>query len=342
MEKLEQVAKLCQNCASHTPVIVLGSGASIPHGIKGMGDLALFLKSKVDPSGGPEIDAWNEVLSRLEAGKHLEESLIGVQLPQNLVVKIVQKTWEFIATDDFQLFKASVAGKVKFPLTRLFSGQFKSTNKNIDVITPNYDRVVEYATDLGGFIHHNGFFPGYLRRTVRPGDLRYFRSKDLARTVTLWKVHGSLDWFIDGNHQVISLPLMTEILADLVPLIVTPGVSKYERTHEEPFRTAIQGADRVLQDAAAVICVGYGFRDSHIQPKLLARCSTANVPVIVCARTLTPEAHEFLKNRAGQNFVALEADPVGTKAYTSDWPDGEIIEDENLWELDSLNDLLGY
>ena len=59
--KLEDLAKQCQSCAQKNPVIVLGSGASIPHGIRGMGDLADWLRNNVQANEGSEIDAWTLV-----------------------------------------------------------------------------------------------------------------------------------------------------------------------------------------------------------------------------------------------------------------------------------------
>ncbi len=95
--ELEELAKQCQNCAQHSPVIVLGSGASIPHGIRGMGDLAVWLRDNVQADDGPEVDAWTLVRTALAAGDHLEAALENKPLPDSLVVKIVRSTWDFIA-----------------------------------------------------------------------------------------------------------------------------------------------------------------------------------------------------------------------------------------------------
>lgn len=73
--KLEDLAKQCQSCTQKNPVIVLGSGASIPHGIRGMGDLAVWLRDKVQADEGPEIDAWTLVRTVMAAGDHLEAAL---------------------------------------------------------------------------------------------------------------------------------------------------------------------------------------------------------------------------------------------------------------------------
>lgn len=339
---LDTLATLCQNCASKNPTIVLGSGASIPHGIKGMGDLAEWLKANVDAEEGDESDAWLLVKTALNSGDHLEAALENNALPDTLVVKVVRSTWDFIARDDYSLFKSAITGDEAFPLQSLFTGLFRSTNRNLNVITTNYDRVAEYAADSGAYIHHNGFLPGYLRQSQGADQLSFKSGNVRAKTVTIWKVHGSLDWFVEPRGNVISLPLTSDLPNGLTPLIVTPGVSKYQRTHDEPFRSAIQGADHVLNSATSIICIGYGFRDSHIHPKLITRCRVHNIPILVAARTLTQEARDFLSTNAGRYYVALEKHENGTMVYTYEYPNGVKIEDSSYWELVELNKLIGF
>jgi len=340
--ELDDLAKQCQSCAQKNPVIVLGSGASIPHGIRGMSDLAIWLRDNVVADDGSEEDAWTLVRSALAAGDHLEAALENKSFPSSLVIKIVRSTWDFIARDDYTLLKSAIKSEAAFPLRSLFEGLFRSTNRNIHVVTTNYDRVAEYAADSGGYIHNTGFLPGYLRRADGAENLIFKQGSNLARTVTVWKVHGSLDWFSVPHGGVMSLPMTSELPDGLVPLIVTPGVSKYQRTHDEPFRSAIQGADSVLSAATGFICVGYGFRDSHIHPKLMTRCRVHNTPILVTARTLTAEAKNFLHNNAGSHYLALEKHDEGTMVYNRYNPDGVIVPGGNYWELDSLNKLIGY
>ncbi len=340
--ELEDLAKQCQSCAQKNPVIVLGSGASIPHGIRGMGDLAVWLRENVEAAEGDELDQWLLVKTALANADHLEAALENKTLPDSLVVKIVRSTWDFIAQDDYSLLKSAIKTETVFPLRSLFTGLFRSTNRNIHVVTTNYDRVAEYAADSGGYIHNTGFLPGYLRRADGAENLIFKQGTNVARTVTVWKVHGSLDWFLDPHGGVMSLPMTSELPDGLVPLIVTPGVSKYQRTHDEPFRSAIQGADRVLSAATAFICVGYGFRDSHIHPKLMTRCRVHDTSILVAARTLTFEAKDFLKNNAGRHYLALENHDDGTMVYNCDNPDGVVVAGGKYWELSALNELIGY
>lgn len=337
---IEDIGRLAQNCVQHHPVVVLGSGASVPHSIRGMGALADVLRDNLTLEGQEEEDAWTLIRTALGNGDGLEEALQKTAAPPSLVRKIVEHTWLTIAADDLALLQRAAKGEEPFPLSDLIRGLFKSTNNTIHIVTPNYDRVAEYAADVADCIHATGFAPGFIRRregadtiTVRKGNYR-------ARTARIWKVHGSLDWFEDEQGQVVSLPLGNTLPAGFSPLIVTPGISKYERTHDEPFRSAIQGADAALGAANAVLCIGYGFRDRHIQPKLVERCRQKNVPIVVLARTLTDEAKDFLWTNAGTGYLAMEDCEEGTRVFSHEVPDGAVIEGCQLWSFSDFNGLV--
>lgn len=193
---------------------------------------------------------------------------------------------------------------------------------------------------MAGHIHATGFVPGFIRRREGADTITVRKGKHPARIVRIWKVHGSLDWFEDEQREAISLPLNDTLPAGFSPLIVTPGVSKYKRTHDEPFRSAIHGADGALEAASAVLCIGYGFRDRHIQPKLVERCRQNNVPIVVLARTLTDEAKDFLRTNAGTAYLAMENCEEGTRVFTNDVPDGAVIQERKLWSFADFNGLV--
>ena len=336
---IDSIAKIAQNCVQHHPVVVLGSGASVAHQIRGMGALADYLRDNLNVQGQEE-DAWTLIRTALANGDGLEEALQQTTAPSSLVKKIVDLTWEAIANDDLMLLQRAAANQESFPLSDLIRALFKSTNNTINIVTPNYDRVAEYASDIAEFIHATGFVPGLIRRREGADSILVRKGNYPARTVRIWKVHGSLDWFEDANGAVVSLPLSKQLPDGFSPLIVTPGVSKYERTHDEPFRSAIQGADAALGRATAFLCLGYGFRDTHIQPKLVERCRQRNVPLVVLARTLTEEARQFLTDNGGAAYLALEGCDEGTRAYTPETPHGETIPGQNLWSFEEFNKLV--
>ena len=337
---IDTLARLAQDCIKHHPVVVLASGASMDHSIRGMTALSEVLQEKLSLDNDQERRAWQEILASLHRGVGLEQALQDTASPPSLIRKIVALTWETIASDDLALLHRAALRTEQFPLSRLIEGLFKSTNTTINIVTPNYDRVAEYATDLAQCVHATGFVPGIIRSREGTETTSIRNGPYLARTVRIWKVHGSLDWFEDQNRNVISIPVTTCLPIGLTPLIVTPGVSKYERTHDEPFRSAIHGADAALETANALLCVGYGFRDTHIQAKLIERCRQASIPVVILARTLTDEAKQFLKTCSRSPYLALEHCEEGTRAFWTDEPNGTVVQDQTLWSFRNFNELV--
>lgn len=332
----EIVAKHAQAGFASSPVVVLGSGASAPHGLPSMSDLKDYLIEKVVPATNEEETGWKAVISAFAAGEHLELALTGKALPATLTRKIVQHTWNCINNADRILFSKALRSEEQFPLARLVNALFGSSQKSIDIVTTNYDRVVEYACNSGGALHSVGFTPGYLQRREGSDPISFVQNGKTLRNVRIWKVHGSLDWFERDDSTTLSAPVFDLPESGLTPLIVTPGFNKYERTHDEPFRSAIQGADRALELANAYLCIGFGFRDSHIQPKILERCRLKAVPVVVIARTLTDEAKSFLLEKAGPHFLGIEHCATGSRAYYQAEPNGIDIPNVDWWSVDGF------
>ena len=310
------------------------------HSIRGMDALSEVLRHEIAVDGEAEEQAWKSIQADLCRGVGLEVALQNTIAPPSLIRKTVNLTWKAIATDDLALLYRAAAGQEKFPLSDLIRGLFKSTNNTIDIVTPNYDRIAEYASDVANFIHATGFLPGLIRRREGADRISIRRGSYPARMVRIWKVHGSIDWFEDEHGVVVSLPLGNALPQGFSPLIVTPGVSKYERTHDEPFRSALQGADAALGAANAFFCIGYGFRDGHIQPKLVERCRQKNVPIVVLAQTLTNEAKQFLSNSAGTSYLAMEHCNQGTRVFTNEVPDGTIVDGAAFWSFGEFNNLI--
>lgn len=334
----DPIAAAVMDCLEKLPVIVLGSGASIPHGIPGMAEIQEHLLTSVQlENSKEESDPWLLVRTAMANGDDLETALSKAQLPDSLIRRIVAATWTLIADADNKVLDEIAVGNRELPLTRLLRWFARSTHHEVPVVTTNYDRLAEYAADAAGLLHLNGFAPGYLRsRESVTYEIK--RNKRSPRTLRLWKVHGSLDWFERKRSEIVCVRFTRQHPVDLRPVIVTPGVAKHQETHKEPFRSIISGADRALESAAAVFCIGYGFRDAHIEPKLVDRCRDYNIPLIILAKALTDQARSFLKKAAGKNFVAFEDCDVGTRAVTHQDPNGQELPGVRLWELENFLD----
>lgn len=327
---------IAQECVSEAPVIILGSGASASYGIPGMPALrSHLLKTRPVGAASTDLAAWQQFLDRLST-VDLETALTEIHLPISMTRHVVESTWDFLVPHDLRLFDSVVRNKGILSLTRLYRHLFQSTHNKIDVITPNYDRLAEYAADAGEMCHYTGFGYGHLRLRAKNFEPRIHYGAAVARTACVWKVHGSFDWFKDQDGVVIALPISAARPAGLEPVMVTPGIEKYRLTHDEPFRSIQQGADSALQSARSYLCIGYGFNDAHIQTKLVERCRAESVPLVLITKEITPAAHDFLKAGKCQRYLALEECGAGSRMFSIEYPGGVEISDKPIWRLDQF------
>ncbi len=330
----ESLLELAQECVSRSPVIILGSGASAAYGIPGMPQLKAHLEKVACPgTAKPEEAAkWAEFQSKL-ATTDLETALDEVRLPDPLTALVVESTWDYLAPFDHQVFEKAIVDHDLFPLTKLFLHLFNSTRNDIHVVTPNYDRIAEYAADSGKLVHYTGFNYGHIRARAINGKPRVHVGSTPSRTVNVWKVHGSFDWFRDSDGVVFGLPVSVSRPTNVLPVIVTPGIEKYRLTHDEPFHSIKSEADRALQNADAYLCIGYGFNDTHLQTTLVERCRGKDVPLVLLTKAISATAMAFLRSGKCGKYLAVEEAPSGCRIYSAEFPAGEEIAGSPAWQL---------
>ncbi|HEX8669954.1 MAG TPA: SIR2 family protein [Allosphingosinicella sp.] len=338
---LDKVLEFAQATLAITPVVILGSGASAAHGVPGMWPLAQHLQTLAPGTGWTveELTEWNSFQSKLAADIDLESALGQVRFTERQTARVAGATRAFLLPSDEAVFAQLLGDRRALPLTRLYRYLFKSTHRTLDVITPNYDRLAEYAADAGEFCHFTGFSSGYLQTRAKAPSGRSAASADTVRTVRVWKVHGSLDWFQDDHHQIVGARSVSETPAGYVPLMITPGIDKYRLAHAEPFRTIFSCSDAALETARSYLCVGYGFNDEHLQTKLIERCDAESVPIIVITKTLSDPAKNFLGGGRCRKYLALEEAQTGTRAYTNEEPGGIDLPGQPIWQLGAFLDL---
>lgn len=337
---LESAYKSVQDCFASAPVIVLGSGHSCAFDIPGTPQLTEYIRSEVPKEVVPDDNqtwkTFEEKLQRLS----LEAALQEIQLSLQLTNLIILKTWDYIFPADRKVLK-NIIQKLDFlPLSRLYRHLFNSTHHRIQLITTNYECLAEYAADAAGYAWATGFGYGYIgNRYSNNHSLTISKGSTAFRMVDVWKVHGSLNWYRAPDGNTYYLPSVTAPPMEHSPVIVTPGIDKYRRTHEEPFRTIIAGADSAMDAGRSFLCIGYGFNDEHIQPKLLEKCRRDEKSIVVLAKELTEAAKKVLLDGHCKRFVAFEqSGSSGTRMFNPKHLTGVELTGINLWSLGTLLD----
>ena len=330
----KSLLELAQECISRFPVIILGSGASATYGIPGMPQLRDYLLRVACPSTAKtdEIAKWDEFKTKLGT-TDLETALDEVRLTDSLTTLVVESTWDYLAPFDYKVFEKAIVDHKLFPLTKLFLHLFNTTQSDIHVVTPNYDRIAEYAADAGKLAHYTGFNYGHIRARAINEKPRIHVGNTVAKTVNIWKVHGSFDWFRDGDGIVFGLPVSNSRPPNMTPVIITPGIDKHRLTNNEPFHSIKSEADKALQNAGAYLCIGYGFNDTHLQTTLVERCREKDVPLVLVTKAISVTAQAFLKSGKCKKYLAVEESPSGCRIYSAEFPAGEEIVGAPTWQI---------
>lgn len=253
--------KMMQGYLENSPLIILGSGASMPYGLPSMGILA----DKIKEDSTVICDEKYDDLCFAIDSHGLEGAIDSVKLSSATLDAIRKVTWNEVNTCDLKYFNDNPTSPPN-ALVELLNKVIAPTPNKAVVVTTNYDRLPEYAADSISATVVTGFEGSLIRQLELPTQsVKTKRIRARERVVDIWKVHGSLDWFKTNSDNIVSFPLSQRIPNNFKPLIVPPGKEKYSSTHDEPYRTIISEADNAFVQAGAYICIGYGFNDEHIQ-----------------------------------------------------------------------------
>lgn len=324
------VFKAVQDLMQDPPLFLIGTGGSIPYGLPGMAKLATHLETVLTPkyNGNP---AWAAFLERLADGKDLETALTDLFLSEEIRNDIIRETWNLVSDADLAFFEDLILRRKSInEFSKLLRYFYTPAPQKINIITSNYDRVIEYACDFAGLpldIRFAGIY--YKQMSTLPIAQR--------KSVNLLKVHGSLDLFQDINQQVISLPLRREIPCGFIPSIITPGSEKYRTILRDPMRQTLYDAITLMEQASSYLCIGYGFNDEQIQANIIKgiRCGK---PILVVTQKISESAASLLVNN-GKRFITLtEGGAHNTTEVVIDRKTCEI--EGNYWSISGLLSIL--
>lgn len=339
--EIDALLKLIQDWTNRVPLIILGSGASVPFRLPSMWTLGEHLKSSISFTDPEDIKQFEIFKATLNKVKDLESTLLQIQLRPNVLEKIIYETWTLVNRHDVEAFEQLLEGKTEFPLAELTTHLLQSAQRKVSIVTTNYDRLAEYAASFSNAFICTGFsqnFVGHFSKSIHQQDLT--KLSGFNGQVNIWKVHGSLDWFKSEEESDRQLPYRTTIPINHKPLIVTPGLSKYYETQLEPFRTIFTEADNEIEKATSYLCIGYGFNDIHVQPKLLSQIKSGK-PIIVITKELTPKTKQSIIDARCKHYILIEeANGNDTRVYSSTFGGEKIIPDVNYWSLSEYLNLI--
>jgi len=337
--EIHELQLLLQRHFTDGLVIIVGSGLSCAEGIPGMGALADHLNATID-DGLSHSDKilWDEIWPII-MHKGLEAALLSKPPSATLESAIVSKTAELIMARENDIITEVFKRTRILRFTKLLKQLLKPPT-GIPVITTNYDRLIEVATEEAGlgvdtlFI---GQFAGHLNeKESRLSFCRDVRLKgrnvqyDYRQRVNVYKPHGSLDWYYrDGK------PVRYAGNLPLPRLIITPGLNKFRNGYESPFDRHRERANSAIDKARRFLVLGYGFNDDHLETHLTPRIK-GGVPTLLLTHSLSETAKKLAFNFG--NVTAIQHGTAGGSDGSAVIVNktAHFVPDVSLWDLDDF------
>lgn len=100
----------------------------------------------------------------------------------------------------------------------------------------------------------------------------------------------------------------------------------------------MQRVDQSFKLASAFLCIGYGFNDNHIHPKLIERIKS-KIPLIVVTKSVSSQARSLIQENSEKYVIIEENDNGGTLISLPESPEGIGFNDV-FWTIDGLMKIL--
>jgi hypothetical protein len=298
----ESIFKAIQKYMQSVPLVLIGTGGTIPHGLPSMAELAEYLIVQLNDLYKTDAH-WHIFKERLTVGIDLENALADLNLSDDIIHDITKYTWKLVSEKDLNLLRKIINNEVVIPLGKLLKYMFVAHPQCINIITTNYDRVIEYACDQFSIKASTLCTGNYIKQI----DIDSIKYKDI---VNILKVHGSLDWFENKENIIYSIPLQNTIPDNMIPKIIPPGSLKYRSVLQLPCRNVLHKADDLISKANGFLCIGYGFNDEQIQTNIISGVKRGK-PIIIITKKLSKSVLSMLNNNVEKYVAIQESDTDG-------------------------------
>lgn len=173
-----------------------------------------------------------------------------------------------------------------------------STRERLNLFTTNYDRILEFGSELAG-LHLIDRFVGSISPIFRSSrlniDLHYNppgirgEPRYLEGVVNFTKLHGSVDWLDDdGVVRRFALPYGAKDIntyrQSKGSLMIYPNSSKDRETAEYPYVELFRDfANAIVRPNSTVVTYGYSFGDDHINRVLSDMLTIPSTHLVIIA-----------------------------------------------------------
>lgn len=328
---MENIQEHIQSFFDEGTVIIIGSGLSCAEGLPGMSSLAEELKNKIPQTLNKEDnDTWETIKTELDNGIDLESTLLKIPPSESLEKQIKKITYNYIYDFDYQVYKDVIENNKKLRLTSLIN-KFQLETYPLNIITTNYDRLIEYSCESLEIQVDNMFFGKYLPKldikNSKESLDRIKNGKKISLSkINLYKPHGCLNW--KKTNEVLVYSQYKDI-GD--PHIITPGTNKYFNGYQTPFDINRELSNMCIDEAKRYIFIGYGFNDQHLETRLRVE-KNLKKPILILTRSFTNNIDELLIKH--NHIMGIKCKEPGKSNVV--WQNKNKEFEGNYWDIKDL------
>lgn len=183
------------------------------------------------------IGSWNEKITKWE----LQESSVFVDL-QKFILDLLLNDW--------LRFSESKAKTLLAPLQTILTS---SENFSADVFSLNYD--LTFETILNS-VHETVLCDGF--------ENEAWKGHFAERKLNYYKLHGSINWYLDDEEELIKKAQGTE---SVKPFVIFG--SDYKMHSFDPFFFLLSKFREKLESSILYVVIGYSFSDKYINNMLI-------------------------------------------------------------------------
>lgn len=269
-------------------IVLMGAGASIlksndeqSEGGVAVGKLFENVKNKLEETKKP----YNELLNLMGLK---ENEIDGIEhfisLLDDYEKFCPKKEIDAFHNSKLEIFKeiinnTSYSYSKKFnheSLINLLNSNLVKHNNKLNIITTNYDTLIEEAANNLNYTIFDGF--SFSSNPTFDDDLfnwNLFKNAYSINSnetiikqnvINLLKIHGSLSWKLEEDKVVrTKKPEVDNLTLNNLPLMIFPSSNKYRQSYQNPYFSLFSKFQELMKiPNTLLITVGFSFGDSHI------------------------------------------------------------------------------
>jgi hypothetical protein len=195
----------------------------------------------------------------------------------------------------------------------------------VEIFTTNYDLSLEQALEEQSVPYFDGFVgsdSAFLDLESMADD----RDRLPARWARLWKIHGSINWWLTDKNKI----RRSRDKRTGQQLLIYPSHLKYDESRQMPYYAMLDRLRVFLRsDQCVLVTCGYSFGDEHIngyiRQGLEGNPNAACIGMIFSDRADVPKGVNLAKRLANLSLLAADGGVIGT--VDRNWDN--IVKDSN-------------